>query len=193
MSCGKKKKTWSICYLNVSVIRHTKNLRKHKHHSSVLYCNSAKENHTKPRKGWKLKGWKNTGVLLCVSLSEGHFKRELLIQRKINCSWTLNQVSSFRAWVLALVLLLAHQGLHLIHRAIRHGDIWCPNNTLQLNVLPKYVGFVSRGPGWEQKCLPSFHILLWPKVFCAHLSWNLLKQCPELLFFFSFLWAWGWV
>lgn len=46
----KKKKKCSICYSTVSVIRHTKNLRKHKHHPSVLYCNSGKENYIKPRK-----------------------------------------------------------------------------------------------------------------------------------------------
>lgn len=49
--CPKVKKKCSICYLDVSVIRHTKDLRKHKHRPSVLYCNSGKENHTKPRKG----------------------------------------------------------------------------------------------------------------------------------------------
>lgn len=47
----KKKKKCSICYSTVSVNRHTKNLRKHKHQPYVLYCNSGKENHTKPRKG----------------------------------------------------------------------------------------------------------------------------------------------
>lgn len=35
--------TKSICYLNVSVIRYIKNLRKHKHRSSVLYCNSERD------------------------------------------------------------------------------------------------------------------------------------------------------
>lgn len=112
MSCRKKKKKGNICYLNVSVIRHTKNLRKHKHHSSVLYCKSTKENHTKPRKSYKFKGWENTGVLLFISVSERDLKRELLMQRKLNCNWTLNQAGSFRAWVQASVLLLAHQGLH---------------------------------------------------------------------------------
>lgn len=51
-------------------------------------------------------------MLLCIRLSEGDLKWERLIQR-INCGWTLNQVGSLRAWVLAVVLLRAHQGLSL--------------------------------------------------------------------------------
>lgn len=44
-----------------------------------------------------------------------------------------------------------------------HGDIWCPNNTLQLSIpLPKSNILISPSPAWEQKCLPSFYILLWP-------------------------------
>lgn len=50
-----------------------------------------------------------------------------------------------------------------LHLAIRHGDIWCPNNTLQLSILlPKHVIFVSPGPEWVQRCLPSFYTLLGP-------------------------------